>query len=93
MADNIKKKRINRQYYFFFFACLASLLGLLVYILATKKIDFPNQWMPARADGKSTVTNNLFFTGISIHLQVNFFLQLFFIFLNPEKMDQVKLKK
>jgi len=41
MASNIKKKRVSRQYYVFFFACLASLLGLFVYILGAKKIHFP----------------------------------------------------
>jgi len=39
------------------------------------------------------VKSNLFFSGISVHLQVNFFLQFFFALLNPEKGDQVKLKK
>jgi hypothetical protein len=43
MATNIKKKRVSRQYQVFFFACLASLLGLLVYILGAKKISFPHQ--------------------------------------------------
>jgi len=49
--------------------------------------------MPQRHDEKATVVRNLFFAGISIHLQVNFFLQFFFALLNPEKGDQVKLKK
>jgi len=35
----------------------------------------------------------LFLFGISIHLQVNFFLQFFFMFLNPDKMDQAKMKR
>jgi len=35
----------------------------------------------------------LFFSGISVHLGVNFVLQFFFIFLNPDKMDRVKFQK
>jgi hypothetical protein len=35
----------------------------------------------------------LFLFGVGIHLQVNFFLQFFFMFLNPDKMDQVKMKR
>ena len=93
MASNIKKKRISRQYQVFFFACLASLLGLLVYILGAKKIHFPSQWLPKRNDGKETVESFLFFSGISVHLGVNFVIQFFFIFLNPDKMDRVKFQK
>ncbi|MEG7978613.1 MAG: hypothetical protein NY202_01500 [Mollicutes bacterium UO1] len=43
MVDNIKRKRVSRQYYVFFFTCLASLIGLFVYILGAKKISFPHQ--------------------------------------------------
>jgi len=92
MASNIKRKRISRQYYVFLFACLASLLGLLIYILGSKKISFPSQWM-SPVKGKTPVESKLFFSGISVHLNVNFVLWFFFILLNPDKMDQVKLKK
>lgn len=93
MASNIKKKRISRQYYVFFFACLASLVGLLIYILGAKKISFPDQWLPALPDNKPTVKNNLFFSGISVHLQVNFVLWFFLLLINTDKMDPVKVKK
>jgi hypothetical protein len=72
MTSNIKKKRVSRQYYIFFFSCLASLIGLLVYILGTTKIPFPKQWLPDRLDDEKTAESFLFFTGISVHLQVNF---------------------
>jgi hypothetical protein len=42
---------------------------------------------------KALAATKLFFSGISVHLQVNFFLGLFFILLNPDKMDQVKLQR
>jgi hypothetical protein len=42
---------------------------------------------------KKPVIKNLLFSGIGIHLQVNFFVQLFLFLLNPEKMDQVKVQK
>ena len=94
MASNIKKKRVSRQYQVFFFSCLASLLGLLVYILGAKKIPFPHQWMQGIEGAKEGVkATKLFFSGISVHLGVNFVIQFFFIFLNPDKMDQVKFKK
>ncbi|WP_322632492.1 hypothetical protein [endosymbiont DhMRE of Dentiscutata heterogama] len=93
MASNVKKKRVSRQYQVFFWACLASLLGLLVYILGAKKIHFPNQWMPKGGEGKDPVKSFLFFSGISVHLQVNFVISMFYMFLNPDKMDQVKLQK
>lgn len=97
MASNIKKKRVSRQYQIFFFACLASLIGLLVYIIGAKRIPFPHHWMPSiNQDNKDMAlarSTRLFFSGISVHLQVNFFLQFFFILLNPDKMDQAKVKK
>src|SRR3954452_24320095 len=97
MASNVKKKRVSRQYQVFFLACLVSLLGLLVYLLGAKKIPFPHQWMPLiNNDNKDMAlvrNTRLFFSGISVHLQVNFFLQFFFILLNPDKMDQVKMKR
>ncbi|MCE8168467.1 MAG: hypothetical protein I3273_07900 [Candidatus Moeniiplasma glomeromycotorum] len=88
MASNVKKKRISRQRYIFILTLLASLVGLLVYILGAKKISFPSQWMPGEIP-----KGNLFFAGISVHLGVNIFLSLFFVLLNPDKMDQVKLRK
>ena len=50
--------------------------------------------MPGIEGAKEKVkATKLFFTGVGVHLQVNFFLQFFFILLNTEKMDQVKLKR
>src|ERR1700722_13970385 len=97
-SGNIKKKRVSRQYYVFFLACFASLLGLLVYILGAKIISFPHQWIPNINKDIPDVTlqprtTRLFFAGVSVHLGVNFVLQFFYIFLNPNKTDQVKLKK
>lgn len=97
MASNIKKKRASRQYYAFLFACLASLLGLFIYLLGAKKIPFPHQWIPGINSGdeqmKALKATKLLLFGISIHLQVNIALQFFFILLNPEKMDRVKFQK
>ena len=42
---------------------------------------------------KATSATKLFFSGISIHLQVNFFLGMLLTLLNPEKMDRVKFQK
>lgn len=92
MVSNIKKRRIDRQYYVFFFACLASLVGIFVYILGAKKIPFPVDWLPKDSDGK-VPASKLFFSGVSVHLNVNFFLGMIFTLLNTEKMDYVKLKK
>ena len=97
-SGNIKKKRVSRQYYVFFLACFASLLGLLIYILGAKIISFPHQWIPNINKDIPDVTlqprtTRLFFAGVSVHLGVNFVLQFFYIFLNPNKTDQVKLKK
>ncbi|WNE40320.1 MAG: Protein translocase subunit SecY [Mycoplasmataceae bacterium] len=92
MVSNIKKRRIDRQYYVFFFACLASLAGLLVYLLGVRKIPLPVEWLPKNSDGK-ILASKLFFSGISVHLNVNFILGIFFTLLNTEKMDYVKLKK
>jgi hypothetical protein len=50
--------------------------------------------MPGIKGAKKEVqVTKLFFSGISIHLQVNFVLGLFFILLNPDKMDRVKMKR
>ncbi|MDR1670483.1 MAG: hypothetical protein LBR43_02020 [Spiroplasmataceae bacterium] len=92
MVKNIKKRRVDRQYYVFFFACLASLAGLFVYLLGAKRIPFPVQWLPKNSDG-NIPDSKLFFSGVEVHLQVNFFLGLFFTLLNTDKMDQIKLKK
>jgi preprotein translocase subunit SecY len=92
MVSNIKKRRIDRQYYVFFFACLASLAGLFIYLLGARKIPLPVEWLPKDSYGNIPV-NKLFFSGVSVHLNVNFFLGMFFTLLNTEKMDHVKLKK
>ena len=90
-----QKRRISRKYYGFFLACLASLAGLLVYILARHKIPFPHQWLPNinHPDAEAVKATKLFFAGIGIHLQVNFALGIVFMLLNPEKMDRIKLQK
>ncbi|MEG7978612.1 MAG: hypothetical protein NY202_01495 [Mollicutes bacterium UO1] len=49
--------------------------------------------MPGIDSGSELASTKLFLFGISIHLQVNFFLGMIFSLLNPEKMDQVKLRK
>ncbi|MCE8162615.1 MAG: hypothetical protein I3273_02435 [Candidatus Moeniiplasma glomeromycotorum] len=87
-----QKRRISRKYYGFFLACLASLVGLLVYILARYKIPFPHQWLPNIKNSNAGATR-LFFAGISIHLQVNFALGMAFMVLNPEKIDRIKFQK
>jgi len=91
MASSSKKRRRRRQYYTFFLACLASLVGLGIYIAARYKIPFPHQWFPI--DGDLGEKTKLFFLGISVHLQVNFILGIVFLLINTEKMDQVKLRK
>jgi len=93
MADNSKGRRIRQRRYVFFFACLASLLGLAFYIFGRHKIPFPHQWLPKIDSDESLKATKLFFSGISIHLQINFFLGMFFMLLNTEKMDQIKLRK
>jgi hypothetical protein len=95
MANNSQKKRVRQQRYIFLLACLASLAGLIFYIFCRYRIPFPTKWLPnIDSQGNEAVKNyKLFFTGIGIHLQINFALGLFFTLLNPEKMDQVKLKK
>lgn len=86
-----QKKRIKRQQLGFFLACLVSLAGLLVYIVGRHKIPFPHKWIP-NLDQKAQATR-LFFAGISIHLNVNFFLGAVLMFLNLEKMDRLKVRK
>jgi hypothetical protein len=49
--------------------------------------------MPLTDKGEKPVESFLFFSGISVHLGVNFVLQFFYIFLNPDKMDRVKFQK
>lgn len=95
MASSSRKQRIRRQRYLFLWGCLASLTGLIFYIFCRYKIPFPSQWLPNINSEKAKDIDKirLFFSGISINLQVNFALGFFFMLLNPEKMDQVKLKK
>ena len=90
-----RKKRISRKYYGFFVACLASLAGLLIYILARHKIPFPHQWLPKiNQEGMEALkATKLFFAGIGIHLQVNFALGMVFMLLNLEKIDRLKVQK
>ncbi|WNE40550.1 MAG: Protein translocase subunit SecY [Mycoplasmataceae bacterium] len=93
MTSSIKKRRISQKYYVFLFSCLASLLGLFVYLLGARKIPLPIGWLSRDSQGNLPVKSNLFFSGVEVHLQVNFVLGLFFTLLNTDKMDQLKLKK
>ena len=69
-------KRIRRQRLGFFLACLASFVGLLVYIIGRHKIPFPHDWIPniKHKNMEAARATKLFFVGIGIHLNVNFLL-------------------
>lgn len=88
------KERIKiRKYYSFLFSCAASFLGLATYVLLSKRINFPINWL---TEGKKFPTFSrikLFFTGISVHLQVNFILSIFLSLFNLEKVDYKKIRK
>jgi hypothetical protein len=89
MASHNKRRRIRRKYYAFFLACLASLLGLAIYIVCRHVVPFPDRWLiENREHGKK-----LFFLGIDVHLQVSFVLGLFFMLISTEKTDRTKLRK
>ncbi|MCE8159321.1 MAG: hypothetical protein I3273_06650 [Candidatus Moeniiplasma glomeromycotorum] len=92
-----RKKRIRRQRLGFFLACFASLAGLLVYILGRHKIPFPHKWIPNINGNTPEITQarntKLFFAGLGIHLNVNFFFGALLMFLNTEKMDRIKFRK
>jgi len=90
MTSQIKKKRVLRQYYTFFLACACSLIGLIFFLLGKNKIPFPDQWL---LKGKAKTPTYLFFLGIGIHLQVNFVLGFFFLFINTKNTDYLKVKK
>lgn len=93
--EAISKKRRNRQkYYTFFFACSASFVGLLFYVVCSRVIPFPDNWISSDIS-KSGIggRNKLFFFGINIHLQVNLYLGVFFALLGSGKMDETKIQR
>lgn len=91
VASSSKKKRVREQRYVFLLACLISLAGLIFYVFGKYKIPFPSQWLTNVKENEKKY--KLFFLGIGVQLQVNFFLTFFFQFFLSEKTDQVKFKK
>lgn len=71
----------------FFWAFLCTAFGLTIYILGKKVIPFPEQWMGAQ------LRKSIFFLGVSSHLTVSWFLNVFFMFFDQEKQNQEKIQK